>query len=61
MSNVWATCPVQRDNSEKLLLIPHKPTIPHGNDGKDYLYHKYFSVNNEEMAEAANAKADPEE
>ena len=25
---------------------------PVGSDGKDYLYHKYFLVNNEEMAEA---------
>ena len=35
VSNAWATCPKQRDNSEKLLLIPHKPKALHGADGKD--------------------------
>ena len=30
VSNAWVTCLVQGDNSWKRLLIPHKPTIPHG-------------------------------
>ena len=34
VSNAWATCPVPGDNSQKWLLIPHKPTLPHGSVGK---------------------------
>ena len=34
VSNAWATCPVQGDNSRKRLLIPHKPAVPHGTAGK---------------------------
>ena len=34
VSNAWATCPVQGDNSWKRLLIPHKPVMPHGISGK---------------------------
>ncbi len=30
VSNAWATCPAQGDNSRKRLLIPHKRTVPHG-------------------------------
>ena len=34
VSNAWATCPVLGDNSQKWLLIPHKPAGPHGPAGK---------------------------
>ena len=34
VSNAWRTCPVLGDNSEKLLLIPHKRTGPHGPEWK---------------------------
>ena len=30
MSNAWVTCPIQGDNNQKWLLIPHKRTGPHG-------------------------------
>ncbi len=29
VSNAWVTCLIQGDNSEKLLLIPHKRTVSH--------------------------------
>ena len=34
VSNAWATCPVQGDNSWKRLLIPHKRTASHDAVGK---------------------------
>ena len=34
VSNAWVTCPGVGDNSWKRLLIPHKPTVPHGTEGK---------------------------
>ena len=30
MSNAWATCLTEGDNSEKLLLIPHDIVLSHG-------------------------------
>ena len=35
VSNAWATCPVQGDNSWKRLLIPHKIRTPHDDRIKD--------------------------
>ena len=29
VSNAWVTCPIHRDNNEKLLLIPDKLTARH--------------------------------
>ena len=29
VSNAWVTCPIHRDNIEKLMLIPDKLTIRH--------------------------------
>ncbi len=34
VSNAWITSPVPGDNSQKWLLIPHKPAAPHGAAGK---------------------------
>jgi hypothetical protein len=35
VSNTWATCPIHRNNNEKLLLMPDKLTLPHGRVRKD--------------------------
>ena len=35
VSNAWATCPVQGDNSWKRLLIPHNVSGWHHSDTKD--------------------------
>ena len=35
VSNAWATCPAQGDNSWKRLLIPHIHVQPHGSSWKD--------------------------
>ena len=37
VSNAWVTCPGVGDNSWKRLLIPHKPTVPHGSAGKGFI------------------------
>ena len=37
VSNAWVTCPGVGDNSWKRLLIPHKPTVPHGTAGKGFI------------------------
>ena len=37
VSNAWVTCPGVGDNSWKRLLIPHKPTDPHGSAGKGFI------------------------
>ena len=34
VSNAWVTCPIHRDNIEKLMLIPDKLTIRHLIDRK---------------------------
>ena len=34
VSNAWVTCPVLGDNSQKWLLIPHKPVVSHDTTGK---------------------------
>ena len=34
VSNAWVTCLIQGDNSQKWLLIPHKPTGRHRPEGK---------------------------
>ena len=35
VSNAWVTYLEQGDNGWKRPLIPHKPTVPHGTEGKD--------------------------
>ena len=35
VSNAWATCPIEGDNSRKRLLIPHSKAGPHGPVLKD--------------------------
>ena len=40
MSNAWVTCLVKGDNSEKLLLIPHKTTVSHGTGVKGEIRYK---------------------
>ena len=35
VSNAWVTCLIEGDNDWKRSLIPHKPTVPHGTEGKD--------------------------
>ena len=34
VSNAWVTCLTPGDNRGKLLLIPHKTTVPHGTGAK---------------------------
>jgi hypothetical protein len=38
VSNAWATCPVQRDNNGKPLLIPHKTLKGHPLWVKEFRY-----------------------
>ena len=37
MSNTWVTCPMEGDNTEKFVLIPHNVAISHGRAIKDLL------------------------
>ena len=37
MSNTWVTCPMEGDNTEKSVLIPHNITESHGLVIKDLL------------------------
>ena len=37
VSNAWAICPPQGDNTGKLVLIPHDTLEPHDSDVKDLL------------------------
>ena len=44
VSNAWVTCLIEGDNSWKRLLIPHKPTEPHGSEGKDFIAMRWTRV-----------------
>ena len=44
VSNAWAICLKEGDNSWKRLLIPHKPTLPHGRVRKDFIALRWARV-----------------
>ena len=44
VSNVWATCLCQRDNSRKRLLIRYMTTAPHGAAVKDFIGQRWAHI-----------------
>ena len=44
VSNVWATCLCQRDNSWKRLLIRYMTTAPHGAAVKDFIGQRWAHI-----------------
>ena len=44
VSNTWTICLVQGDSSEKLEIIPHKTTAPHGAEVKTQVAQEEFAT-----------------